>query len=234
MITGQAHECTPTIFIRFLPTYCELVLIYLPQDDTTGRKELVELQQFNRLCKILRLGSRMTFPSTPKRSTALISSSTPHTQETDQKTDQNSSKRLVSSDDHALERKLQKVLFFDYPLQSFTKSFLRQSLELVDTENMEDINWEEEAFFEKISSVYNGILSIPHHGPQSCRRRFFFQRTQTLTESDPESFKPDAGICSLSENKESLGLNNVNWLDVCLVCEYTRSPVIKVCFLRKL
>lgn len=99
---------------------------------------------------------------------------------------------------------------------------------------MEDINWEEKAFFEKISNVCNDILSIPHHGPQSRRRRFFFQGTRTLTGSDPDGFKPDAGICSLSENKESLGSNNVNWLDVCLVCEHTRSPVTEVRFLRKL
>lgn len=176
----------------------------------------------------------MNFPLTPSRSTALLNSSTPHTQGSGQKTDQNSSKRLASSVDHALERELQNAPFLDYPLQSFSKSFLRQSLELADTENMEDINWEEKAFFEKIGNVCNGILSKPNHGLQSRRRQFFFQGTRTLAGSDPDCFKPDAGICSLSENKESLCSNNVNWHDVCLVCEHTRSSVTEVRFLRKL
>lgn len=98
---------------------------------------------------------------------------------------------------------------------------------------MEDINWEEKAFFKKISNICNGILSIPHHGLQSCRCWFFFQATRILTGLDPDDFKPDVSICFLSENKKSLGLNNMNWFNICLVCGHTRSPVTKVFFLRK-
>lgn len=148
--------------------------------------------------------------------------------------DQNSNKRLASSVDHALERELKNALFLHYPLESFSRSFLGQTLELISTENIEDINWEEKAFFEKIGNVCNGILSKPHHPLQSRQRRFFIQGTRTLAGRDPDSFKPDAGICSLSENNEKIRLHDVNWHDVCLVCEHTRSSVTEALFLKKL
>lgn len=114
------------------------------------------------------------------RSSLFISSSTVHTQGTGQKVDQNSTERLASSVDHALERELHKALFLHYPLQSFSRSFLGKSIELTDAQNMEDINWEEKAFFEKLGNICNDILSKPHHRLQSRQRRFSFQGTRSL------------------------------------------------------